>query len=74
MKYYGGSTTGSNKQDVDDLDPSYCSFVKYYSLNDDEHWKIKIIQEVINIKHTLHEVEGFTLDEVDEIIKQLCCS
>ena len=73
VKYNARSTTGSNlrnillltdKHDVDDLDPSDCSFVKYHPLNNDEQWKI--IQEAINVKQELLEVEGFTLNKTKD--------
>ena len=81
VKYDARSTTGSNlrnillltdKHDVDDLDPSDCSFVQYYPLNNDEQWKIIMIREAINVKQELLEFEGFTLEKIDEIIQQLC--
>ena len=83
VKHDARSTSGSNlrnillmtdKYDVDDLNPSDARLIKYHPLNDDETWKVNFILEATDVKFEQLEVDGFQLEEIEEIIDYLCCS
>ena len=83
IKHDARSTSGSNlrnillmtdKYDVDELNSSDAEFGKYHPLDDDQTWKVDLILEATDVKFERLEVDGFTKEEIEEIIEYLCCS
>ena len=64
----------TNKSDVDELVPADCSVVKYHSISEDDKWKVNFILEATDVKFGQLEVNGFSPDEIEEIIEYLCSS
>ena len=46
--------------------------LKYFKLDDDEKWKVSMIQEIIDLKQVELEVPGFDLEELDAMLHYLC--
>ena len=77
------STTGNNlrsillatdKIRVEDLsvEDANCSKLRYHRIPDDEFWKVGYIQELLDIKHSQLQVEGFEVEEIDAILNHIC--
>ena len=64
----------TDKYDVDELNSSDAEFGKYHPLDDDQTWKVDLILEATDVKFERLEVDGFTKEEIEEIIEYLCCS
>ena len=64
----------TEKFDVDDLEPFDANSIQYHPLEDENKWKINLIHEAIDAKYNLIDVEGFSIEELDEIVRHLCCS
>ena len=46
--------------------------ISYFSLSEDEHWKVDSIKEIIDVKAGNLDVPGFHLDELETILNHLC--
>jgi hypothetical protein len=76
------TTTGSNLRNillqtslssVDDLQPSIVQEIKYMKIRDMDMWRIPIIKEAMDIKcGNLNPPEGWTREELDEILQLAC--
>ena len=75
------STTGSNlrnillltqKSSVLELVPNDVISLKYNQLPDEEAWKVKIIQELIEVKNQNLEVEPLRYQEIDDMLEYIC--
>ena len=73
-------TTGHNmrsimmlaeKNTVEELEVGNVDF-DYFKLEDDEEWKVKIAQEIIDVRHGGLEVPGMEADELKEILDYIC--
>ena len=75
------STTGSNLRNIllltdlsniDDLQPSTVSKIKYKDMLDRDKWRIPLIKEVMDMKYCNTFPEGWTQEEMDEILEIAC--
>ena len=75
------SVTGSNlrkimllvgKHNVDDLEVSDAYKVKYTVVPDDDLWRLDLANEITEIKFGDLQVEGFTWNELQEILNEVC--
>ena len=75
--------TGSNlrnillkteKSIVQELVPSDVLDFTYKPMENNERWKINIIQEIIEMKNGILEMDNFKRDELEEILEYLCIS
>ena len=75
------STTGSNLRGIllqttkvksSQLDMSDIQQLKYHSINDDQKWKIGVISELLRIRNEDLVVDGFSMEELEEILFHLC--
>ena len=83
IQFDTNSVTGSNlrnillltdKTDIQDLLPADLSNLKYHPIQNEDKWKISILQEILEIKHGNLGVDDFNYDELDEIVEFLCVS
>ena len=57
----------------DDLQPSIVQEIKYMKIRDMDMWRIPIIKEAMDIKcGNLNPPEGWTREELDEILQLAC--
>ena len=77
------STTGSNlrkimillgKETTASLVNSDASGISYAPVPVSETWRINFVQELIEIKNGDYEVKGFSHDEINEILNDICTS
>ena len=76
------TTTGSNLRNillqtsltsVDDLHPGTVKQLKYMEMEDRDMWRISIIKEAMDIKFgNIYPPDGWTMDELDEILNFAC--
>ena len=75
------STTGSNLRNIllltdlsriDDLQPSTVNKIKYKEMLDRDKWRIPLIKEVMDMKYGNTTPEGWTQEELDEILEFAC--
>ena len=75
------STTGSNLRNIllltdlsriDDLQPSTMNKIKYKEMLDKDKWRIPLIKEVMDMKYGNTTPEGWTQEELDEILDFAC--
>ena len=77
------SVTGSNlrnimllteKDTIEEINGSEIDKLKYHELNDEETWKVDMILELTDVKFKQATIEGFTDDELEEILEFVCTS
>ena len=83
IKYDVGSVTGSNlrnimqllnKDTVHELKPSDANFMSYKEVPVGELWRIDMLKELIEERNHQVEIEGFTTEELDDMINFICTS
>ena len=57
---------------IDDLQPSTVNKIKYKEMQDRDKWRIPLIKEVIDMKYGNTIPEGWTQEELDEILEFAC--
>ena len=76
------TTTGKNlaelghllNKSVKDLSPSDAGNIVFAKVDDENQYKIDFIKEIIDVKHGNLEVDGFSQDELEELLEFLCTS
>ena len=75
------SITGSNlrnilleteKMSIQELSPLDCLQLKYFPLNEEENWKVGIINELIDATNEQLGVSNFDVEELQTMINHLC--
>ena len=64
----------AGREEISQLEHFSIDDIEYHPASDEEKWKISIINEVIDIKFGSLNIEGFSVDELDEICGHLCVS
>ena len=81
IQYDPRSITGSNlrnillktdKADIKDLVPNDATNMRYHPIQEEEQWKISILQELVEAKNRNLEIENFNAVEIDEMLEFLC--
>ena len=47
---------------------------KYKPVPEDELWRIPLLKEIIEVRTGTYEIEGFTNEEIDEMLEFVCIS
>ena len=75
------SVTGANlrqivllvgKSNIDDLEVLDADKVKYNVVPDNDHWRVNLVNEITEIKFGDLNVEGFTWNELQELLYEVC--
>ena len=48
--------------------------IEYQPVKNEDKWKISVIKECIDVKHGRMNIDGFTSEELEEIVSHLCVS
>ena len=48
--------------------------IKYFPINDRDFWRVGFLKELLSIKHSLNDLEGFSFAEIDFLIKDVAGS
>ena len=64
----------SDKDAIDDITVSDVEKMKYHEVDEAERWRIDAILELTDVKFNQATIEGFTFEEVDEILGFICTS
>ena len=77
------SVTGSNlrnillltdKDSIEELNSSEIDKLRYQELNKEDIWKVDVILELTDVKFKQATIEGFTDEEIEEILDLVCTS
>ena len=77
------SVTGSNyrnimlllgKYSVEDIDKLDADKIDYFSMDENDSWKVECIREIIEAKEGFFEIQGFNPEELDDMLNFLCTS
>ena len=76
------TTTGKNlaefselvNKPVTNLSYSDASEVTYEAIDDEQKYRIDFIQEIIDVRNSKLDVDGFSEAELDQILEHLCTS
>ena len=76
------STTGSNlreisivsKKSVCDLDIHDHIYFNYHPIQQENAYKPSVIREILEVTHGQMYVDGFSDDELEEILQDICTS
>ena len=83
IKHDVASTTGSNlrnillmmgKDNPDDLCPEDSNLVRYHPIPEEESWRLQILTELLNERQHNLNIEGFTTEELDDLVHIICTS
>ena len=62
----------TNKQSVDELMKDDISDVKYHPTLAEDKWKETLLLEILDVRDGQLEVDGFSDEELNEIVEQIC--
>ena len=48
--------------------------MEYHTISEDETWRISLVKEIIEVKENECEVQGFSNEELEEIVNFVCTS
>ena len=63
-----------NKGDVDLLNPTDANEIKYYPVPEAEQWRIGFVKELTDIKFGRMTIDGFTTEEINDLLHIICTS
>ena len=62
----------SDENSIEELCKEDLKQLKYEQIDENDVWKVKMINEITDIKFEKLEVENFSVEELDEILFHLC--
>ena len=83
VKYNVNKMTGSNlrnikilvnKNNISNLSPLDAVSVKYHPIDSDDHWRVNMILELIDVKHHNSYINNFNYDDIQDILNYVCSS
>lgn len=83
VKYNVNTITGSNlrnikilvnKNNISNLSPLDAISVKYHPIDADDHWRVDMILELIDVKHHNSYINNFNYDDIQDILNYVCSS
>ena len=64
----------TGKTDIHQLGDVKIDDIKYHPVRNEDKWKISVVQECIDAKFGKLNIDGFSVEELDEICSHLCVS
>ena len=64
----------TNKYNINDLAVCDIEKMKYHELSENDVWRVDAILELTDVKFQQARVDGFTDDELQEILEHICTS
>ena len=83
IRYDTQSVTGNNlrkilllvgKEDVDDLNPHDANDITYAPIPEEEEWRVGLVKEITDVKFGRMSVEGFSTEELNDLLRFVCIS
>ena len=62
------------KRSVDEIRAEDIDSLEYNPIQEDQSWRVSIVKELIDVREKECEVQGFTDEELEEIINHVCTS
>ena len=63
-----------NKTSVEAVKKEDADKIEYFPMNETDSWKVNAIQEIINVKNRTLDIGNFEVEEIEEILTQVCTS
>ena len=60
------------KDSIDELEPNDASKVTYHPIPIEEEWRVGIVRELVETCFSNSNIDGFTIEELDEIMHVVC--
>ena len=60
------------KDSIDELEPNDASKVTYHPIPIEEEWRVGIVRELVDTRFNNSDVDGFSIEELDEIMHVVC--
>ena len=64
----------TGKTDPNQLGDVNIDYIKYHPVSNEGKWKISVVQECVDAKFGKLIIDGFSVEELDEICSHLCVS
>ena len=83
VKHDVRSTAGSNlrnimlltgKDSIEEIKERDVVDVEYAPVNQEDHWKIQMVMEVIDVRDGQLQLENFSKEEIEDTLEYLCTS
>ena len=62
------------KTSIEDVKKEDVEKIEYFPVDENYIWRIDIIKEIINVKSSTIDIANFELEELEEILTDLCTS
>ena len=62
------------KRSVDDIRAEDIDSLEYNPVQEDQAWRVSLVKKLIEVREKECEVQGFTSEELEEIINHVCTS
>ena len=63
-----------NKESIKDLKPNDANTLVYKEIPEGELWRVEMLKELIEERSNNIEIEGFSTEELDDMINFICVS
>ena len=60
------------KKHIDELCPDDSKLIEYHPIPEEEYWRLQILSELLEQRQQSVNIEGFTTDELDDMIHIIC--
>ena len=64
----------TKKENIDQISDRDIDGIIYAEILEDDKWRVDIIKEVTDVKFGQSTIEGFTIEECEEILQFACTS
>ena len=64
----------SERQDIKNVKPSDCDKLVFRNIPAGEEWRVNFIQELIDVKNDVSNIENLSAGEIEEILHFICTS
>ena len=64
----------TNKRHWSEVKNSDIDQIDYHNINENEYWRVTLISEILETQWSDIEIEGFSFQELDDILNYVCIS
>ena len=70
----GRKMWSESSKNMDDLEASDADQIEYHPIPENEKWRVNILEDIIRARMNHSEIEGFSMEELDDIVEFVCTS
>ena len=63
-----------DKGNINSIKENEINSMEYFPIPVEEKWRIEMLKELLEARHSVVEIPGFSQDEITEIIDHVCTS